>query len=105
MAFAANIKNSTLENTFDTNRSISDDSRLIGGSFTGLNDSEYNSMSKNVNQKINKYFLVGDRVRIILDLDLFRQVQEGHGGWQPKMANVTKKICCCFVDSVLRPCF
>ena len=86
MAFAIDGKSA---NNFDNSRSINEDSSIINASISSnLNDSKYNSTSKNINQKINKYFLVGEKVHIILDLDLFKQVQDGHGGWQPKMANV-----------------
>ena len=44
----------------------------------------------------SKYsFKVGDRVRVDLDVDILKTMQEGHGGWNPKMADV------CIVELVL----
>ncbi|XP_074831656.1 E3 ubiquitin-protein ligase MIB2 isoform X2 [Carettochelys insculpta] len=31
-------------------------------------------------------FQHGDKVRCLLDIDILREMQEGHGGWNPKMA-------------------
>ena len=33
-------------------------------------------------------FSVGDKVKVIVDADRLREMQEGHGGWNPKMAEV-----------------
>nr|XP_039250524.1 E3 ubiquitin-protein ligase MIB2-like isoform X1 [Styela clava] len=33
-------------------------------------------------------FNVGDKVIVCLSIDVLRQMQEGHGGWNPKMANL-----------------
>jgi len=33
-------------------------------------------------------FKIGDRVRVDLDVDVLKAMQEGHGGWHPKMADV-----------------
>ena len=33
-------------------------------------------------------FSVGDKVKIIVDADRLREMQEGHGGWNPRMAEV-----------------
>lgn len=33
-------------------------------------------------------FQQGDKVKCLLDVDILRQMQEGHGGWNPKMAEV-----------------
>lgn len=35
-------------------------------------------------------FQQGDKVKCLLDVDILRQMQEGHGGWNPKMAEVNK---------------
>ena len=34
---------------------------------------------------------VGDKVRctLTLDLEIIKQMQEGHGGWNPRMADVS----------------
>lgn len=34
-------------------------------------------------------FKVGDKVRVDLDVDTLKMMQEGHGGWNPKMADVS----------------
>lgn len=34
-------------------------------------------------------FSVGDKVKIDVSLDIFKQMQEGHGGWNQKMADVS----------------
>ena len=36
-------------------------------------------------------FSVGDKVRIMSDIDLVKQLQEGHGGWNIRMADVLGK--------------
>lgn len=33
-------------------------------------------------------FQHGDKVKCLLDIDILREMQEGHGGWNPKMAEV-----------------
>ena len=33
-------------------------------------------------------FKVGDLVKVDLDVDILKQMQEGHGGWNPRMAEV-----------------
>jgi len=33
-------------------------------------------------------FKIGDRVRVDLDVDVLKAMQEGHGGWHSKMADV-----------------
>ena len=33
-------------------------------------------------------FKIGDRVRVDLDVDVLKAMQDGHGGWHPKMADV-----------------
>jgi E3 ubiquitin-protein ligase mind-bomb len=34
-------------------------------------------------------FKVGDKVRVDLDVETLKIMQEGHGGWNPKMADVS----------------
>lgn len=36
----------------------------------------------------HQMFSVGDKVRVDVGLDVFKQMQEGHGGWNFKMADV-----------------
>ena len=33
-------------------------------------------------------FSVGDKVKVTVDADRLREMQEGHGGWNPRMAEV-----------------
>ena len=33
-------------------------------------------------------FSVGDRVKVVLEVDALKGMQEGHGGWNPRMAEV-----------------
>ena len=40
----------------------------------------------------NSVFKVGDKVRCNLDLEILKQMQEGHGGWNPRMADVCRTI-------------
>ena len=35
-------------------------------------------------------FKVGDRVKVQLEVEIFRQMQEGHGGWNDQMAEVRR---------------
>lgn len=35
-------------------------------------------------------FQQGDKVKCLLEVDILRQMQEGHGGWNPKMAEVLR---------------
>ncbi|XP_074653934.1 E3 ubiquitin-protein ligase MIB2-like [Tubulanus polymorphus] len=37
-------------------------------------------------------FKVGDNVRVDLEIDVLKQMQEGHGGWNPKMAEYIGKV-------------
>lgn len=41
-------------------------------------------------------FSVGDKVKIIVDADRLREMQEGHGGWNPRMAEVCSFHSLCF---------
>ncbi|XP_059145038.1 E3 ubiquitin-protein ligase MIB2-like [Physella acuta] len=37
-------------------------------------------------------FKVGDKVRCDLDVEILKQMQEGHGGWNPRMAEYINKV-------------
>ncbi|XP_064876837.1 E3 ubiquitin-protein ligase MIB2-like isoform X2 [Oncorhynchus nerka] len=37
-------------------------------------------------------FNQGDKVKCLLEVDILRQMQEGHGGWNPKMSEYTCRI-------------
>ena len=43
----------------------------------------------------------GDMVRVQLDLDMFKALQEGHGGWNDQMAGVTHVLMYCYYYCVL----
>jgi hypothetical protein len=34
-------------------------------------------------------FKIGDKVRVNVDVNVLRAMQEGHGGWNPKMMRVS----------------
>ena len=34
-------------------------------------------------------FKVGDKVRVDLETEILKAMQEGHGGWNPRMADVS----------------
>jgi E3 ubiquitin-protein ligase mind-bomb len=34
-------------------------------------------------------FNVGDKVKVLMDVEALKQMQEGHGGWNPRMAEVS----------------
>ena len=38
-------------------------------------------------------FSVGDKVKVTVDADRLREMQEGHGGWNPRMAEVNSFYC------------
>jgi FtsZ-binding cell division protein ZapB len=44
------------------------------------------------NTVVNKFFSVGDKVKVVLSVEQFRQCQEGHGGWNQKMSDLIGKI-------------
>jgi hypothetical protein len=48
-----------------------------------------NSCADAPNAVVNQFFSVGDKVKIVLDIEKFKQMQEGHGGWNQKMCDVS----------------
>ena len=40
------------------------------------------------NPGVTHQFKVGDKVRVDLECDILKIMQEGHGGWNPRMAEV-----------------
>ena len=42
-------------------------------------------------------FRVGDKVRVDIDVDILKAMQEGHGGWHPRMADVRT----CLIQSLV----
>lgn len=47
-------------------------------------------------------FQQGDKVKCLLEVDILRQMQEGHGGWNPKMAEVETRKSASFSFHILR---
>ena len=45
--------------------------------------------TKTPNEKNPLVFVSGDSVRVGLDLELFKEMQEGHGGWNDNMVDVS----------------
>ena len=41
---------------------------------------------------MNHMFSVGDKVKVSVTVEVFKQMQEGHGGWNQKMADLVGKI-------------
>ncbi|KAK2175091.1 hypothetical protein NP493_753g01042 [Ridgeia piscesae] len=41
---------------------------------------------------IHSMFKVGDLVKVDLDIDILKQMQEGHGGWNPRMAEYSGRV-------------
>ncbi len=41
--------------------------------------------------KIPCQFKVGDKVRVDLEADILKAMQDGHGGWNPRMAEVRSR--------------
>lgn len=43
------------------------------------------------NPGVTHQFKVGDKVRVDLEMEILKIMQEGHGGWNPRMAEVRIK--------------
>lgn len=39
-------------------------------------------------------FNVGDKVKVLIEVDTLKEMQDGHGGWNPRMADYIGKVCC-----------
>jgi E3 ubiquitin-protein ligase mind-bomb len=37
-------------------------------------------------------FSVGDKVQVLQDIQKLKELQEGHGGWNPRMAEVKESF-------------
>ena len=48
-------------------------------------------------------FKVGDKVRVDLEADILKAMQEGHGGWNPRMAEVLTVKCKLFAPLYFTP--
>lgn len=40
----------------------------------------------------NALFSVGDKVQVTVDVDALKLMQQGHGGWNPRMAKYVGKV-------------
>ncbi len=38
---------------------------------------------------VHSHFKVGDKVRVDLDVEILKAMQEGHGGWNSRMVEVS----------------
>ena len=79
-----NIENSSLANNIPTSESTN-----VGVTYPTTGNSITNNFTSPI---INQLFSVGDKVKITLSIDLFKQMQEGHGGWNYKMTELVGKI-------------
>ncbi|XP_033337501.2 E3 ubiquitin-protein ligase mind bomb 2 isoform X2 [Megalopta genalis] len=41
---------------------------------------------------LNLTFNVGDKIKVLVDVDTLKEMQEGHGGWNPRMAEYIGKV-------------
>ena len=41
------------------------------------------------NPGVTHQFKVGDKVRVDLECDILKMMQEGHGGWNPRMSEAS----------------
>ncbi len=59
---------------------------------TTISRSSTSTASKSISSKSpSSYnFSVGDKVQVVQDLAKLKEMQEGHGGWNPRMAEVRK---------------
>lgn len=46
-------------------------------------------------------FNVGDKVKVLLDVETLKVMQEGHGGWNPRMAEVRSSEVFIFLQQFL----
>ncbi|XP_076300738.1 E3 ubiquitin-protein ligase mind bomb 2 isoform X1 [Lasioglossum baleicum] len=40
----------------------------------------------------NSTFIVGDKIKVLVDVETLKEMQEGHGGWNPRMAEYIGKV-------------
>lgn len=53
-----------------------------------------NSASTATSSPHHLTFNVGDRLKVLLDVDTLKEMQDaGHGGWNPRMAECIGKVC------------
>ena len=49
---------------------------------------------------VSPTFVSGDRVKVTLELEIFKMMQNGHGGWTDEMAEVCDDSCNCTCTAV-----
>jgi hypothetical protein len=82
-------------NSIPSNNAISADTNASSSAGGSNNTAALIVSSTSVGQVL---FSVGDKVKIAVSLEAFKKMQEGHGGWNCKMADVTH-------FSILNACF
>lgn len=75
---------------------ITDNGNNLGNNNVSNNENNSNQQSVSASSTSvgsnETMFSVGDKVKIAVSLDIFKKMQEGHGGWNYKMADVTKLL-------------
>jgi len=74
-------------NIFNPIEPTSNDTQISTKPPDALTISASNTNSNTQSTVLNQ-FSVGDKVKIVLNVESFRQMQEGHGGWNQKMTEV-----------------
>ena len=78
---------STNQTKMQSKSQTRDDSFLLRAIKSPAIDSNFKK-NKNENRNSLNILGIGDRVRIIIDLDLLKKLQETHGGWNCSMSEV-----------------
>ncbi|XP_066603887.1 E3 ubiquitin-protein ligase MIB2 isoform X2 [Prorops nasuta] len=71
---------------------------LLGRPYPLISDSENNSTplvstgSVSISSPGHITFNINDKVKVLLEVDTLKEMQEGHGGWNPRMADYIGKI-------------
>jgi hypothetical protein len=80
-----NNNNITEAKATNTTTTMTTNSNVTG---TNNMNSTKSSNSAPPQETFNNLFSVGDKVKVDVSLEAFKQMQEGHGGWNFKMADV-----------------
>jgi E3 ubiquitin-protein ligase mind-bomb len=83
----SNSENTNNLNIFNPIEPNANDTQLTIKPADTLTISTSNTNSNTQSTVLNQ-FSVGDKVKIVLNVESFRQMQEGHGGWNHKMTEV-----------------
>lgn len=73
---------------------------LLGQPVMTVSDNGSNSTptrstgSSAVSSPRHSTFNVGNKIKVLVDVDTLKEMQEGHGGWNPRMADYIGKVCC-----------